>query len=622
MNKYWLIVLVTGGGLIPLVAQEPVTRMALDAARQGPVISPLLFGHNLEVTRRAIWSGLGAEMVANRKFAAAENGMAKRWSATGAGTAASLDDKNPYVGKTSLRVQVAAQGPGGIRQQQPTLNFRQNVRYKFRWCLSEGAGDKVLFDADKTLKTGEWQLWSGEFASPADAANVRLELSSTTPGMFWVGAVSVQAADAFHGMRRDVIERLKQIKPGTLRFPGGCYSEFYPWQDGLLPVDLRPPIGPTGLDFLLRDSDDVDTQELGIDEFIALCRELRCEPSLTIRLSETTAGDAAGWVEYCNGDARSKWGKIRADRGQPKPYGVKTWFLGNELYFFGRGGMNDPNKCGAQSKTFAEAVRKTDPSIRLIGCTNLVGGNNNAGWNTPLLAAVGGLIDGISFHDYMRDSRKPGNLREFATASTTYLWPALQKFQRELARPILFDEWNTMWGNPGSVGMGLYTAGVLNLLCREADSLGVEQALFFQPITEGAITVTPHAADLDEAGKVFAAFADHQGNRLLKGIPAQTAEADLDLTASLAPDGKQVFVTIINRNAASAHTLELSLGNFQVPAESSATLLVPLAPEPQSKFALREGKLTFVDGKRVSLSVPPCSVGCLWLGRPAARRPD
>ena len=129
-----------------------------------------------------------------------------------------------------------------------------------------------------------------------------------------------------------------------------------------------------------------------------------------IRLSETTAGDAAGWVEYCNGDARSKWGKIRADRGQPKPYDVKTWFLGNELYFFGRGGMNDPNNCGAQSETFAAAVRKTDPSIRLIGCTNLVGGNNNAGWNTPLLAAVGGLIDGISFHDYMRDSRKPGNL--------------------------------------------------------------------------------------------------------------------------------------------------------------------------------------------------------------------
>jgi alpha-N-arabinofuranosidase len=632
LRKPWLLGWMFG--CLPLAAQEPVTRIVLDAAQPGPVISPLLFGHNLEVTRRAIWSGLGAEMVANRKFAAAANGMAKRWSATGTGATAALDDKIPYVGKTSLRVQVAAQGDGGILQQQEILSFRQNVRYKFRWWLktearrsvrmrlSDSSGNQVLFESAQTLKPGEWQLWSGEFASAAEANNARLELSSSTPGAFWVGAASVQPADAFHGMRRDVIERLRQIKPGILRFPGGCYSEFYRWQDGLLPVDLRPPIGPTGLDFLLRDSDDVDTQELGIDEFMALCRELRCAPALTLRLSESTPEDAAGWVEYCNGGAQTKWGKIRASRGQSKPYAVKNWFLGNELYFFGRGGLNDPNNCAKQSKIFGEAVRKADPSIHLTGCTNLVSGHNNVGWNKPLLAEAGDLIDGISFHDYMQDSRKPGNLKEFATASTTYLWPALQKFQRELARPILFDEWNTLWGKPGSVGMGLYSAGVLNLLCREAENLAVKQALFFQPVTEGAITVTPMGAELDEAGKVFAAFSVHQGNRLLVATPAQPAEADLDLTASLSPDGKQVFVTVINRNPASAHTVDLSLNRFQVPAGSTATLLVPLALEPQSKFAQREGKLTITDGKRVSLSVPPCSVARLCLGRPAAKRND
>ena len=630
----WMLGWLLAGGLLPLAAQEPVTRVALDAAQPGPVISPLLFGHNLEVTRRAIWSGLGAEMVANRKFAAAANGMAKRWAATGTGTTAALDDKTPYVGKTSLRVQVVAPDPGGISQQQATLGFRQNVRYKFRWWLKTEAdrsvrmrltdqqGVKVLAEADKAIQPGEWQLWSGEFVAAADAANARLELTSNAPGAFWVGAVSLQPADAFHGMRRDVIEQLRLIQPGALRFPGGCYSEFYRWQDGLLPVDLRPPIGPTGLDFLLRDSDDVDTQELGIDEFMALCRELRCAPALTLRLSETTPADAAGWVEYCNGSAQSKWGKLRADRGQPQPYAVKTWFLGNELYSFGRGGLNDPNNCARQSKLFAEAVRQADPSIHLTACTNLVGCNSNPAWNTPLLAEAGSLIDGISFHDYMQASRKPGNLKEFATAATTYLWPALQKFQRELARPILFDEWNTMWGYPGTVGMGLYTAGVLNLLCREADTLGVAQALFFQPLTEGAITVTPMGAELDEAGKVFAAFSAHQGNRLLKITPASSAEADLDLTASLAPDGKRIFVTVINRNPDSAHTVELSLDHFQVPAGSTAELLVPVALEPQAKFAQREGKLALTGGKLVALSVPPCAVARLCLGLPAAKRAE
>lgn len=597
----------------------------LDAAVQGPVISPLLFGHNLEVTRRAIWSGLGAEMVANRKFAANENGMAKRWVVTGEGTTASLDDQNAYVGKTSLRVNVAAQAAGGIVQQQETLCFRKDTRYRFRcWVktqatrtvrvrVTDAEGKILLCDLEHSIAAGDWRLVTGAFAAATDAANARLEITGKDPGVFWVGAVSMQPADAFHGMRSDVIESLRRIKPGSLRFPGGCYAEFYRWQDGLLPVDQRPPIGPTGLDFLLRDSDHIDTQELGIDEFMALCRELGCEPSLTLRLSESTPEDAAAWVEYCNGTADSKWGKIRADRGHPEPYGVKTWFVGNELYFFGRAGMNDPHNAAARSAVVAEAVKKVDPSVRLVACTNLVGGSNQTSWNTPMLEKAGTWVDGISFHDYMQDSRKPGSLEAFARASTSYLRPALQKFQMELARPVLFDEWNTLWGKPGSLGMGLYTAGVLNLLCREADSLNVEQALFFQPVTEGCVTVTPMGSDLDVAGRVFAVFGEHQGNRLLRIAPERPVDADLDLTASLSRDGKQIVVTVINRNPSAPQPLDLLVKNFTMPAKAKAMLLTPIALDPQSAFNQGQVEWPVTVGNQVSISVPPCSVACLFL---------
>ncbi|MCX6880258.1 MAG: hypothetical protein NTW21_41605 [Verrucomicrobia bacterium] len=53
--------------------------LAIDAKNQDAVISPLLFAHNLEVTRRGIWRGLGGEMVANRKFVAVTNGLPRRW---------------------------------------------------------------------------------------------------------------------------------------------------------------------------------------------------------------------------------------------------------------------------------------------------------------------------------------------------------------------------------------------------------------------------------------------------------------------------------------------------------------------------------------------------------------
>lgn len=46
------------------VRAQELTRIELDAAQTGATISPLLFGHNLEITRRGIWQGLSAEMVA------------------------------------------------------------------------------------------------------------------------------------------------------------------------------------------------------------------------------------------------------------------------------------------------------------------------------------------------------------------------------------------------------------------------------------------------------------------------------------------------------------------------------------------------------------------------------
>ena len=74
-------------------------RVVIDVKQTGAVVSPLLFGHNLEHTRRAVWQGLSAEMVANRKFAAVDHGMPKRWW-TMAGGHVSIDDKVAYAGGT------------------------------------------------------------------------------------------------------------------------------------------------------------------------------------------------------------------------------------------------------------------------------------------------------------------------------------------------------------------------------------------------------------------------------------------------------------------------------------------------------------------------------------------
>ena len=612
-------------------------RVEIDVKQTGAVISPLLFGHNLEVTRRAIWRGLGAEMVANRKFAAVTNGLPKRWYAIPDAGSVVMDDKVAFVGKGAVRI--GGQTPGGLGQQQESLAFRKGTRYTFRWWLkaeadqrvwmriADGKDTQAIARVEKTLKPGDWHLWTGEFIAPVTAEDARLEIGSKTAGVFWIGAASVQPTDDFHGMRRDVIELLKQIKPGALRFPGGCYAEFYRWQDGLLPVDKRPPFKVTTVDILLPDTDDWDNQELGIDEFMALCREIGCEASLTMRLCGTQAEDAESWVEYCNGSSQTKWGKVRAERGHREPYGVKTWFIGNEVYYFGYGGV----KCAPQTKAFAEAMKKADPSVRLVGCTH------TAEWNKPLFEQAGTLLSYTSIHEYDGGDQ---NVEGMSKAPTTSLWPKLQKAiaQRQTQPPIpaILDEWSTGWGKPGTVGSGLNTAGVLNLLCREAETLGIEQAYYFQPVNEGGIRVGPLTARLDTGGKVFAAFKYHQGNHRLK-LPPMPADADLDVAASISANGSKVYLTIINRSPREDQTLELTLKNMAQPFGASARFLIakdvtqptfssfpipsgPSAPlvandvTPQHTLFLEREERPAVDAAgRLELKMPRYSVAVLEL---------
>lgn len=597
-----------------------IENVVIDVKERGAVISPLLFGHNMETTRDSVWRGLGAEMVANRKFAVAKNGLPARWTVMGDGVKVAIDDRRGYAGKQSVRVEILDAGKDcGIAQTQEVMAFLKDAKYVLRmWIRSDApcpvrarivdmAGNRVLLEKEWHTGKGDWELFSGDFTAPSTSDKNRLEISGVQAGVFWIGAVSLQPADAFHGMRRDVVELLKRIKPGALRWPGGCYAEFYRWQDGLLPVDQRPPIGPTGLWFLLNSSDDSDPHEIGIDEFMALCREIGCEPAITIRLSETAPEDGSALVEYCNGSPRTDWGKIRAGRGHEEPYAVKTWFLGNELWSFGRGGMNNANNCAKQTRLFADAIRKVDSSVRLVACTDLVNGRSNQGWNTALLAQAGEQITYVSCHDYMRDSFKPRDLQSYARASTAYLRPAFQRFRQDPGRPIIFDEWNTMWGQKGSVGMGLYAAGVLNLLCREADALGVASAYYFMPVNEGAIKVGPLTAELDTAGKVFAAFQVHQGNRVLK-VPEVTTVADIDTCASVQENGQRVFISIINRSTAQDHAVSLTLKNMCRSGKAAVRFLaVKGMKADETAFEERDVTLVWTDGTFL-VNMPRCSI--------------
>jgi hypothetical protein len=651
--REWLLVvaaLLAAPGLAGAVAGEssrPPAQgfsMEIDAQKQGEAISHLLFGHNMEVTRRTFFGGLSAEMVSNRKFAALNNGLPKRWSAISSSTHMAMDESVAYAGRASLRLE--SDGSGGLRQQVDlplfpkgswtnsllnrnygsdvggVLAFHKGRKYSFRWQVkTEGAakevwmrvadtsGVRIIGKAAMRLKPGGWQTWTGAFTASGTVENARLEIGSKTAGRLWIGAASVQPSDAFDGMRRDVIALLKEMKCGALRYPGGCYSDFYQWREGLLPPDERPVISSGPLDFLFPDSDGYDTQEFGTDEFIALCRELDCEPAITVRLWNVPGEpeEAAAWVEYCNGGPETKWGKVRIERGHARPCNVKIWFVGNELAFFGRNGMNQAAHSAPQSRLFAEAMKRVDPSIVLVGCTDFTKDGTDE-WNRKLMEQAGQYLTCGSYHGYMWDSQEvPCDVRSMAKASVS-CGAACQRLSRNIGREVTLDEWNSTWGHKGTVPMALHTASMLNRLCRDSRELGISQAYYFHPINEGAIWVKPLEAKLDLAGRVFALFKVHQGARLLK-TPAQPADSDMDLCASAAPDGKSVFVTVINRNCDHEMLLSLGLTHFAPGFKAAMKMLVPRSlGSTETELIERNETLPPIGGNRVETKVPPCAI--------------
>jgi len=560
------------------IRNEQLVTLTIPSKLSGKVVSPLLFGHNLEITRKASWHGLSAEMLANRKFAAVgADGFPLHWQAVGGGSSTvTIDSTTAFAGKNSIRVALTNEGRecGILSLAKDSLTIEQGRHYSIHvWVRTDAPITAIvrirksldgppLFEVEHNISSSGWQEITNEFTASGNETSAFFEVVGKGSGVFNIGAVSLQDANAFHGMRRDVIECLKAMHVKLLRFPGGCFSEFYNWKDGLLPVDKRPPIGPArGREgFIFHYSDGYDMHEFGIDDFMALCHELGCEASITVRMGEGSHDEASAWVEYCNGGKDSKWGQLRIARGHSEPYNVKYWSLGNEISAWGKGESPNVERYAEMCKVFAQAMRRADPTIRLIG-SGMHGVHNlypfNQAWTERILTLEGNDFDAYSYHEYIqpednlsRTANEPlkatlGGL-EGLRATINKLEPSSQ------SKTIFFDEWNlwNTWERTPGIQEALYSAVMLHMLCRDANRLGIEGSCYFQPVNEGAIRVLSTSAELTPVGMVFSMLTAHAGRFPVK---ASGEPGPSDIFASLSSDERSMAVTAINAEEQSSH---------------------------------------------------------------------
>ena len=228
-------------------------------------------------------------------------------------------------------------------------------------------------------------------------------------------------------------------------------------------------------------------------------------------------------------------------------------------------------------------------------------------------------MDLCSAHYYLLDHLKVSadtDNQAIAKAPTQRLRPFLWNGRRLADKNspsgrrlgIAFDEWNILWKQRGSVPMGLYVAGVLNLLCREAETIGIDLACYFMPINEGAIQVTPSTARLDTAGMVFELFKAHQGNRLVR-TPLTSEDADIDLCASATPGGDYLYVTVVNRNISQERTLEILLPHSNSSDKAHVRFLVPRAVRfDEGIFDQHDEQVSIATDDRLTIKL---SEGCI-----------
>ena len=107
------------------------------------------------------------------------------------------------------------------------------------------------------------------------------------------------------------------------------------------------------------------------------------EPYICVNMGSGTMDEAQAWVEYCNGTGNTSWANLRR-RTATEPHRVRYWGLGNEMYGGWQIGSLSAEDYVKKARTFALVMKRTDPSIELIGC----GHNGVSDWDVTVIQGL------------------------------------------------------------------------------------------------------------------------------------------------------------------------------------------------------------------------------------------
>jgi alpha-N-arabinofuranosidase len=458
------------------------------------------------------------------------------WYPAGAVQAAAyaLDTQDPFNGKQSEKITIhLPHARAGIAQD--GFVFKSGIRYRLRLHM-KGTGDvtvrAVLHDvrgevaspAELGRAAANWSPAEAVLTPVRDSGSATLAIEFEGAGTLWLDRIYLIGDDAVDGLwRPDVVETLRELKPGVIRF-GGTSIEGYEWNQGIGSWDKRAPFTTYwgGL----------EPNFVGIEEFVRLSRLVGAEPMICVRWTGKQPADAAAEVEYMDGAPDTRWGRLRTANGHPQPYDVKYWQIGNEI---GDSGYEQ------SVAAFARAMREADPSIKLL-----------SSYPRPdLLERAGGQLDYLCPHHY-----ELGDMTEVVDDFEALRKQIDRQPQGRSVR-VAVTEWNTTGGDFGlkrgilqSLGNALDCSRYHNLLLRYADlvEMGIRSNLI-DSFGSGIIVTGPgwlYRAPTYYAEQLYARAAGSYSLPVERasGLPWQLQQPDV--SAALSADGRLLRIYAIN----------------------------------------------------------------------------
>ena len=216
------------------------------------------------------------------------------------------------------------------------------------------------------------------------------------------------------GFRQDFYEGLKEAGLPCIRLPGGNFVSGWNWKDSIGPKEKRKTrLDPAWFQYIPND--------VGHDEYLQWAEKCGAEAMYTINLGTGTLQDAMDIVEYTNFEGGSDWSEQRRQNGHDKPYGVKTWYLGNEMDGPWQIGsyQKDPKGYGVLAHEVSKALKWIDPTIETVACASSSPFlNHYPDWDLQVLRECYEVVDYISLHHY--HSAPIGNIPALMAGSQAF----------------------------------------------------------------------------------------------------------------------------------------------------------------------------------------------------------